>query len=103
MLRSMLQDGIDGSWSSKRVVTFVAFVLCVIAFVANLFWGYKVEPFMFESMIYLAMVGLGVTASEKFAPKFTGSQTPMQPTYYKPINSRPIYGTPLPKQQENEI
>jgi RsiW-degrading membrane proteinase PrsW (M82 family) len=34
---------------------------------ANLFWDYKVEPYMFEGMIYLAMAGLGFTASEKFA------------------------------------
>ena len=72
-LKSMLQDGIDGSWSSKRVVTLIAFVLCGIAFVANLFWGYKVEPFMFESMIYLTMVGLGVTITEKFAPRIPPS------------------------------
>lgn len=64
-----MQDGHDGSWSSKRVITFVAFVLCGVAFVANLFWGYEVKEFMFESMVYLAMVGLGATASEKFAPK----------------------------------
>lgn len=61
---------------------------------------------MFESMIYLVMVGLGVTASEKFAPKFGGtSQVPpnsMRPTYYQPIN-RPIGGTPLPKVYEKEI
>jgi hypothetical protein len=72
-LKSMLQDGIDGSWSSKRVVTLIAFVLCGVAFVANLFWGYKVEPFMFESMIYLTMVGLGVTITEKFAPRIPPS------------------------------
>jgi hypothetical protein len=103
MLQNMLKDGIDGSWSSKRVITFVAFLLCAIAFVANLFWGYKVESFMFESIIYLVMVGLGVTASEKFAPKSMSNQMLTQSTYYKPINNRSIYGTPLPKQQENEI
>ena len=102
----MLQDSHDGSWSSKRVVTFVAFILCSIAFVANLFWSYKVDAFMFESMIYLVMVGLGATASEKFATRFGNqSHTPQnsfQPTYYQPIN-RQIVGTPLPKVQEKEI
>ena len=67
MLKGMLDDSHDKSLSSKRVVTFLAFLLCGIAFVANLFWGYKVETYMFEGMIYLAMVGLGFTASEKFA------------------------------------
>jgi hypothetical protein len=42
--------------------------LCGVAFLANLFWGFEVKQFMYESMIYLAMVGLGVTVTEKFAP-----------------------------------
>jgi hypothetical protein len=67
MLRGMLDDSHNKSLSSKRVVTFLAFVLCGTAFIANLFWDYKVEPYMFEGMIYLAMAGLGFTASEKFA------------------------------------
>ena len=67
MLKGMLDDSHNKSLSSKRVVTFLAFVLCGIAFIANLFWDYKVEPYMFEGMIYLAMAGLGFTASEKFA------------------------------------
>ena len=68
MLRSMLKDTHDDTVSSKRVIALVAFVLCGVAFVANLFWGYRVEPFMFDSMIYLAMVGIGATAVEKFVP-----------------------------------
>ena len=63
----MLDDSHNKSLSSKRVVTFLAFVLCGIAFITNLFWGYKVESYMFEGMIYLAMAGLGFTATEKFA------------------------------------
>jgi hypothetical protein len=67
MLKGMLDDSHNKSLSSKRVVTFLAFVLCGIAFITNLFWGYKVESYMFEGMIYLAMAGLGFTATEKFA------------------------------------
>ncbi len=67
MLKGMLDDSHNNSLSSKRVVTFLAFLLCGTAFMANLFWDYKVEPYMFEGMIYLAMAGLGFTASEKFA------------------------------------
>ena len=68
MMHGLLNDGHNGTLSSKRVVTFLAFLLCGVAFLANLFWGFEVKQFMFDSMIYLAMVGLGVTASEKFAP-----------------------------------
>jgi uncharacterized protein with PQ loop repeat len=69
MLGDMLKDSHDSTISSKRVISFVAFILCSIAFIANLFWGYKVDNFMFESMIYLAMVGISATAVEKFLPK----------------------------------
>lgn len=68
MINGLLNDSHNGTLSSKRVVTFLSFLLCAVAFVANLFWGFEVKQFMFDSMIYLAMVGLGVTASEKFAP-----------------------------------
>lgn len=68
MMNGLLNDGHNGTLSSRRVVTFIAFLLCGIAFIANLFWGFEVKQFMFESMIYLAMVGLGVTVAEKFAP-----------------------------------
>jgi len=68
MMNGLLNDGHNGTLSSRRVVTFIAFLLCGIAFLANLFWGFEVKEFMYESMIYLAMVGLGVTVAEKFAP-----------------------------------
>lgn len=65
----MLADGVDGSVSSKRVVTFLAFVLCSVGFVANLFWGYKIDEFIYNSMMYVVIAGLGFTGLEKFAPK----------------------------------
>ena len=65
----MFQDGHNQNISSKRVVTFLAFLLCGIAFLANLFFGYKIDEFLYESMSYIAMTGLGVTVAEKFAPK----------------------------------
>lgn len=65
-LNSMLSDGCNGTVSSKRVVTLLAFVLCAIGFIADIY-GYKMTPVLFESMIYLVIAGLGFTASEKFA------------------------------------
>ena len=66
-LGSMLQDGDDGSVSSKRVITFIAFLMCSIAFMVDLFTNYKAEPHLFDSMMYIVIAGLGFTASEKFA------------------------------------
>lgn len=100
---SMLQDGIDGSLSSKRIVTFLAFLLCAIAFIANLFFDQNIERFIFESMAYIAMAGLGATVAEKFSsreqPKpldpYTLQQQPLQPPSYPRM-----HGTPLPKQRD---
>jgi hypothetical protein len=64
----MLSDGCNGTVSSKRVITLLAFIICVYGFIADIH-GYKVTPSLFESMIYLVIAGLGFTASEKFAKK----------------------------------
>ena len=68
-LKSMLKDGHDDSYSSKRVVTFLAFILCATAFLANLFLGKTITPSLFDGMMYIVLAGLGFTASEKFASK----------------------------------
>ena len=67
-LNSMLSDGNNGSVSSKRVITLLAFIVCVYGFVADIH-GYKMTASLFDSMIYLVIAGLGFTASEKFAKK----------------------------------
>ena len=67
-LNSMLSDGVNGSVSSKRVITLLAFIVCVYGFFADIH-GYKITPALFESMIYIVIAGLGFTASEKFAKK----------------------------------
>jgi hypothetical protein len=68
-LQSMLADGINESVSSKRVITALAFVMCGIAFMVDLFSNYKITPALFDSMMYIVIAGLGFTASEKFASK----------------------------------
>lgn len=66
-LKSMLSDGRGGQTSSKRVVTFLAFLLCATAFVADLFWDLSVAVNVYEGMMYIAIAGLGFTASERFS------------------------------------
>ena len=67
-LTSMLADGENGSLSSKRVITLLAFILCSCGFVASVL-GYHVDAKLFDSMMYIVVAGLGFTASEKFAKK----------------------------------
>lgn len=64
-LKCMLSE--DPAVSSKRVITFLAFLLCAGAFIAMVF-GYQIDQKLFDSMMYIVVAGLGFTASEKFAP-----------------------------------
>ncbi len=68
-LRRMLADGVNSTVSSKRVITALAFVMCSVAFMVDLFTQYKVTAALFDSMMYIVVAGLGFTASEKFASK----------------------------------
>lgn len=68
-LISMLSDGTNGSISSKRVITFLAFLLCGTAFCVDLLTPLTVTQSLFDSMMYIVIAGLGFTASEKFASK----------------------------------
>jgi hypothetical protein len=65
----MLSDGTNNSISSKRVITFLAFLLCGVAFCVDLFTTLTVTTNLFDSMMYIVIAGLGFTASEKFAKK----------------------------------
>ena len=67
-LNSMLSDGCNGTVSSKRVITLLAFLICAFGFIADIF-GKQITPSLFDSMIYLVIAGLGFTASEKFVSK----------------------------------
>ena len=65
MLRTMLSQ--DPAVSSKRVITFLAFLLCAAAFIAMIL-GHPIDQKLFDSMMFIVIAGLGFTASEKFAP-----------------------------------
>lgn len=68
-LKSMISDGVDGSVSSKRVITVMATFLVALAFVLNLFWDLDVAANMYDSMMMIVIAGLGTTVAEKFAKK----------------------------------
>jgi hypothetical protein len=65
----MVSDGENGSVSSKRVITLLAFILCGVSFMLDQIMGYKADPKLFDAMMYIVVAGLGFTASEKFAHK----------------------------------
>lgn len=69
-LKGMLADSHDiDALSSKRVVSFLAFICLVIAFFVDLFTNYKITQAIYDSMMFIVVAGLGFTGLEKFAPK----------------------------------
>jgi hypothetical protein len=69
-LKKMLADHEDSdSLSSKRVVAFLAFLCCAVAFFVDLFTNYNITQSLFDSMMFIVIAGLGFTGLEKFAPK----------------------------------
>jgi hypothetical protein len=67
-LKSMLSDD-TGAISSKRTITFLAFLLCAAGFISNTWFEIKIDAGLFNSLMYIVIGGLGFTASEKFAAK----------------------------------
>lgn len=55
--------------SSKRVITFLAFILLAVGFLSELFFEKKLNPQTLDVMMYIVLGGLGFTASEKFTSK----------------------------------
>jgi hypothetical protein len=68
-LKSMLSDGTNDSISSKRVITFLSFLLCSAGYISNTWFSTHVDSGLYNSLMYIVIAGLGFTASEKFAAK----------------------------------
>ncbi len=71
-LTKMLSGEGESNPSSKRVITFLAFLLLATGFIAEMFFEKKVNPTTYEYMMYIVLGGLGFTASEKFVKKENG-------------------------------
>lgn len=69
-IKGMLSEG-DGKLSNKRVITLLSTVMLVVAFVANLFFGYKIDDNILDAIMFVIIGGMGITGMEKFAPKIT--------------------------------
>lgn len=64
---TVFQD-IDGQFSSKRTVAFIAMACLVVGFLAAIV-GHVVPEYMFTNFTYIVGAGLGLAATERFAPK----------------------------------
>ena len=68
-LSKMLSGEGEQNPSSKRTITFLAFLLLAMGFIAEMFFEKNVNPTTYEYMMYIVIGGLGFTASEKFVSK----------------------------------
>ena len=66
-IKDMMSDG--GNPSTKRWVAVVSTPLIAIGYIANLFWDFTIEEFIFNGVMYIVIGTLGITGVEKFAPK----------------------------------
>ena len=66
-LKQMLSS--DAKISSKRFIGFASFVMLIASWVANTFWQFEVKDIILENFMYITVIGLGVTAAEKFGRK----------------------------------
>ena len=66
-LKEMLSD--DAKISSKRTVGFAAFFMLICSWGADTFSAFEVKDKILECFMYISVVGLGVTAAEKFCKK----------------------------------
>lgn len=54
--------------SSKRVITFLAFLCIVLAFMCNVFMDIPLQEHIYDGMLYLVVAGMGFSSFEKFSP-----------------------------------
>ena len=66
-LKQMLSS--DAKICSKRFIGFASFFMLVCSWVANTFWQFEIKDQILENFMYICVVGLGVTAAEKFGKK----------------------------------
>ena len=67
ILKDMLSS--DAKVSSKRFVGFASFFMLICCWGADTFTAFEVKDKILECFMYITVVGLGVTAAEKFGKK----------------------------------
>ena len=66
-LKSIFRDTHNNTISSKRIVVFLCVIMMIVGFVANVGYGIEVSEHIYTSIMYVVLVGVGLTGIEKFA------------------------------------
>lgn len=73
-LSEFFQDH-DGGFSNKRLITVIAMIVMIVAFIGNMFFGLQIAQFIYDSFQWIVCTGLGMVGLEKFAPKLKNNDT----------------------------
>jgi positive regulator of sigma E activity len=76
----IILSGDNGRLSSKRVVALICVVALLVSFFVAQFTGMIAPQYMFETISYIAMSGLGFTVIERFSNIFKTTKTPKDKT-----------------------
>ena len=68
-LVKMLSGEGEDNPSSKRTITFLAFLLIAAGYIAEMFFEKRVNPETFNAVMYIVLGGLGFTPAEKITNK----------------------------------
>ena len=66
-IKSTVKDSHNNTISSKRIVVFLCVIMMIVGFVANVWYGVEVSEHIYTSIMYVVLVGVGLTGIEKFA------------------------------------
>ena len=75
-LKSMVRDSHNNTISSKRIVVFLCVIMMIVGFVANVGYGIEVSEHIYTSIMYVVLVGVGLTGIEKFAHQSVSADEP---------------------------
>jgi hypothetical protein len=70
IIREIL-SGVGGHISSKRTMTFLAFLVMIGIACASIFMGKEVSQFIYDGFMWIVLGGLFSVASEQFSQKFS--------------------------------
>lgn len=89
----MLRDSRGGA-SHKRLITVVAAGLLFIAFAISIFKKTMLEPYMWETIAWIALGGMGISTTEYFSkasskPAYTEKAADPLPTKFVPDSETP--------------
>ena len=68
LVKALSGEG-ESNPSSKRLITFLAFILLATGVVAELFFEKNLKPQTLDAIMYVVLGGLGFTTAEKFTSK----------------------------------